>query len=208
MRTQPTPKILAALLATLGMLHAAGAQAQGRREIQAAQARWRSEPTVTECVQAALRYFRVSPDAFDGYRSAARARALLPQLAAGYRLDDDALDFFSRQEVFQPHTVDADQARRTHAVSVGGIWDLRDLAFNPAEVQIYGLVGVQRDIMLEVTRTYFLRRQLLLRLATRPPEDPIAYAALELAIAEYTAILDVLTGGWFTEQLAASASRR
>ncbi len=199
--------MVAALALVLGVATAGGAAAQGRREIQAAQARWRQEPTVSDCVQAALRFFRVSPDAFDSYRASARARALLPQLAAGYRLDDDRLAF-GRTEEPTPLFIDAEQNRRTHAVSVGGIWDLRDLVFNPAEVQVYGLVGVQRDIMLEVTRTYFLRRQLLLRLATRPPEDPIAYAALELAIAEYTAILDVLTGGWFTEQVAARAGRR
>jgi hypothetical protein len=191
---------LAAVLVCATFL-AADVSAQGRAEIQAAQRQWAQEPTVNECVQTALRYFRLSPDEFDGYRSAARARGLVPTLAAGYRLDDDRLAF-GRNEMPTPLIVDGSQNRRTHAVSAGLIFNLGDLVYNPAEVQIYGLIGVQRDIMLETTRTYFLRRQLLLRMATRPPEDPIAYAALELAIAEYTALLDVLTGGWFTEQIA------
>ena len=180
---------------------ASTAYAQGRAEIRAAQQQWREEPTVNQCVQAALEYFRLSPDEFDSYRSAARARGLMPQLALGYRFDDDRLAF-GRNETPTPLNVLGDQNTRTHAVSGGLIFNLGDLVYNPAEVQIYGLIGVQRDIMLETTRTYFLRRQLLLRMATRPPEDPIAYAALELAIAEYTALLDVLTGGWFSEQVA------
>lgn len=198
---------MSALLVTVGLLCGGTAAAQGRAEIEAAQARWRQEPSVAECVEAALQYFRITPDTFDSYRSAARARALMPTLAVGYRLDDDRLAF-GRSEEPTPLLVDGEQNRRAHAISVGGIWNLGDLVYNPAEVQIYGLVGVQRDIMLETTRTYFLRRQLLLRLATRPPEDPIAYAALELAIAEYSAILDVLTGGWFTEQVNGRSGRR
>lgn len=199
----------AAALAIASLLLSPGlAQAQSREQVSAAQREWAREPTVSEAVKAALEYFRVTPESFDGFRSAARARAILPTLAAGFRFDDVNFDRHEERTIFQPYLLDEGQARRDYAVSVGGIWDLRDLVFNPAEVQIYGLIGVQRDIMLEVTRTYFLRRQLLLRLATRPPEDPIAYAALELAIGEFTAILDVLTGGWFSDEVQARRNRR
>jgi hypothetical protein len=201
-------KTTMAVATTLAMgltLVASTALAQGRAEIRAAQAQWQREPTVNDCVQQALAYFRLSPDEFDGYRSAARARGLVPTLAAGYRLDDNRIAFGSDRAITEPWRIDTATDQRIHAISAGLIFNLGDLVYNPAEVQIYGLVGVQRDIMLETTRTYFLRRQLLLRMATRPPEDPIAYAALELAIAEYTALLDVLTGGWFSEQLARRA---
>jgi hypothetical protein len=52
--------------------------------------------------------------------------------------------------------------------------------------------------MLEVTRTYYLRRQLQLRMRLRPPEDPLAASALALRIEEFTAILDSMSGGWFS----------
>ncbi|MCB9645924.1 MAG: hypothetical protein H6730_04900 [Deltaproteobacteria bacterium] len=87
-----------------------------------------------------------------------------------------------------------------HALSVGAVWDFRELVFNPAEVQVFGLIGVQRDIMLEATRTYYLRKQLVLRKVYKPPEDPMALAALDMRIDEFTALLDVLTGGWFSQQ--------
>jgi hypothetical protein len=91
--------------------------------------------------------------------------------------------------------------------SIGGVWDLRELVFNASEVQVYGLIGVQRDIMLESIRTYYLRRQLMLRMLLRPPEDPLALAALEMRIDEFTAVLDVLTGGWFSEEAARRRGR-
>lgn len=156
-----------------------------------------AEPSSAEVVAEALRYFRVNPEAIDSIRTRAKTRALLPLVAAGYRYDDDK---FVRLEMQAPEMIqnDEDTNRRTNSLSVGAVWDLRELVFNPSEVQVYGLVGVQRDIILEVTRNYFLRKQLLLLRKTKPPEDPVSAATLDLRIDEYTALLDVLTGGWFT----------
>jgi hypothetical protein len=158
------------------------------------------EPGVQDTVQEALRYFRLHPEAIDSIRTSARTRALLPLIAGGYRYDDDK---FARLEATiegQSQTLqnDEDTNRKTNAVSIGAVWDFRELVFNPAEVQVYGLVGLQRDIMLEVTRTYYLRKQLVLLRKTKPPEDPVSAATLDLRIDEYTSLLDVLTGGWFT----------
>jgi len=190
-----------ALLLSLS-LFAPRASAQAREQVRAATESLRHEPGVSETTRRALAYFRVNPDALDGLRTAARARALLPVIAGGYQYsqDSDALSY--DQRLTSPQTRDQASAGSGHRVTAGVLWDLRSLGFNPAEVEVYGLVAVQRDVMLEVTRTWFLRRQLQLRLALRPPEDPLAYAALELRLAEFTAILDVLTDGWFSEEAA------
>ena len=178
---------------------ASGASAQAAEEVAAARRALAHEPSVAETTRQALEYFRVNPDAIDGLRTSARTRALLPVVAAGYQYGQDRSELFYDQQITSPQTRDQNSAGTSHGVSAGVLWDLRQLGFNPAEVEVYGLVAVQRDVMLEVTRTYFLRRQLQLRLALRPPEDPLAYAALELRVNEFAAILDVLTGGWFTE---------
>ena len=135
----------------------------------------------------------------DSLRSSARWRGVLPMIASGYRNDDSQFARFEEQKIFEPHTQDEATNARNHAFTLGAVWDLRQLIFNPAEIQVYGLIGVQRDLMLEVTRVYFLRRQLYLRMLLRPPEDPIAKEALQLRIDEFTSLLDVLTGGWFSE---------
>jgi hypothetical protein len=119
-------------------------------------------------------------------------------LSAGYRLDNSDFSRVLSQMITNPMNINENTDTRTNSVTVGGVWDLRELAFNPSEVQVYGLVGIQRDLILEVTRTYFLRRQLLVRLALRPPADQLARATLDLRVEEYTAILDALTGGWFS----------
>jgi len=166
-------------------------------QVAAARARFRDEPPVRDVVQHALQFFRVHPEELDSLRSRARQRAYLPNLALGYRFDDNR--FARHEETFVARMVeDEDTNARVHAVSVGFVWDLRDLVFNPFEVQTYGIVGVQRDVMLEVARNYFVRRQLLLRLLLRPPQDPVARASMELQVEEFTALLDTHTGGWFS----------
>jgi hypothetical protein len=197
--TRLTPGGLAgvALAATFAL--APPAAAQSADALAKAQARFAKEPAVAEVVDVALKYFRVHPEVLDSLRSKAKTRALLPLIAAGYRRDTEAFD---RTEVQTPVPVNITEATGTgkHALSVGAVWDFRELVFNPAEVQVFGLIGVQRDIMLEATRTYYLRKQLVLRKLYKPPEDPMAAAALDMRIDEFTALLDVITGGWFSQQ--------
>lgn len=165
-----------------------------------------NEPSAAQCVQVSLRYFRVHPEALDGLRTAAQARALVPTISASYRFDD--LRFLQREAAtgFQPRNTDTNWNQQNNNATVALSWDLRDAVFNPDSVQVYGLVGVQRDIMLEVTRTYFARRQLLLRLQYGPPqEDPVSREATQLRVEEFTAQLDVLTGGWFSRSIAIRA---
>lgn len=185
----------------VGLFASGLASAQGGAEaIEKAKAQFAKEPAVADVVEVALRYFRVHPDVLDSLRTKAKTRALLPLVAAGYRYDDDR--FLRREDQFPDPvlTIDENTNSRANSVSVGAVWDLRQLVFNPAEVQVFGLIGVQRDIMLEATRTYYLRKQLVLRKLYSPPTDPMAVAALDMRIDEFTALLDVLTGGWFSKQ--------
>jgi hypothetical protein len=165
------------------------------------------EPSVQDTVQEALHYFRVHPEAIDSIRSSAHTRAFLPLIAAGYRYDDSKFLRFEEQTIFEPRQNNENTNTKANSASIGAVWDLRELVFNPAEVQVYGLIAIQRDIMLEVTRTYYLRRQLQL-LKTKPAEDALAAATLDLRIDEFTATLDVLTGGWFSRASAGGAGAR
>lgn len=174
--------------------------AQSVGAIEAVRRQLSHEPAVGEVTRQSLHYFRVDPDSFDALRTSARTRALLPLLAGGFRVDLANFDRFEDQRIFQPRQIEEATDTQVLTFSLGAVWDLRELVFNAAEVQVYGLIGVQRDLMLETVRTYFLRRQLMLRLQLRPPEDALAYAALELRIQEFTAVLDVLTGNWFSEE--------
>ena len=188
-------------------LWASGAGAQTESAVEDARRALDAEPKAADVVEHALSYFRVDPEAVDRVRSAANRRAWVPIIAAGYRYDDDRASRAAEQKVTAPSTTDERTSTRVDALNVGAVWDLRELVFNPSEIQAYGLIGVQRDLMLEVTRTYYLRRQLQLRLALRPPQDPMADTALRLRIEEYTSLLDTLTGRWFSAQLKPAARR-
>jgi len=135
-------------------------------------------------------------------------RALLPVLTGGFRYNDTRTAQFEQQTITDPRDVNLNLNTRDNGFSVGLSWDLREAIFNGDQVQIYSLVGVQRDIMLEVLRAYFARRQLVLIAALRPPEDPVALAALELRIEEFTAIIDALTGEWFSRTVEARTRAR
>lgn len=190
---------LFALTLCTALCAASPAGAQSADALAKARAKFAKEPAVAEVVDVAMRYFRVHPDVLDELRSKAKLRALLPLLATGYRRE---LDSFNRKEEQTPVPVNTVEGttNTNNAISIGAVWDLRELVFNPAEVQVFGLIGVQRDIMLEATRTYYLRKQLVLRKLYKPPEDPMAQAALDMRIDEFTALLNVLTGGWFSKQ--------
>ena len=63
------------------------------------------------------------------------------------------------------------------------------------------MVELRDDIVDEVTRIYFERRRLQVSLLTQPPSDPQVAIDKELRQRELAAMLDGLTGGYFSAQL-------
>jgi hypothetical protein len=166
------------------------------------------EPSAGAVVRVALAYQRVDPAALDRLRASSHTRALLPVVSGFGSLTNSGNASASAQTITTPQDTVANSAGQAYTLTLGGSWDLREIVFNPAEVQVYGLVGIAQDISLEVTRAYFQRRILELKLALRPPADIVTRALMELRIAEYGATLDVLTGGWFTRSIAAETTSR
>ena len=209
------------LLACSAAWSASNANAQSRREdpneseersalrrVEELRASWQHEPTPNEAVQAALRNFRVHPEALDELRSNARLRAAAPILSAGYRRGGSRNSNLETRTITDPAVTNGVANYYDDTFNVGASWDTREAVFNGDQVQIYGLVGVQRDLMLEVLRAYFARRQLALTLQVRPPSDPLALAMLMLRVDEFTAVIDILTGGWFTRTVEERRTRR
>lgn len=159
-----------------------------------------NEPSADEAIEAALSRFAVTRSDFGGLRTLARARGLLPRLTGSYGRDDQSTGLESE-------SVGATVVRRVDEgalledrFGVAAEWDLRDLAFNPSEMEVYGLVSIQRDLILEVSRTYFLRQQLIIQRASSPPEDAQARHILDLRIREFTVLLDAFTDRWFSAE--------
>lgn len=155
------------------------------------------EPRAADVVRMALAFYKVSPAEMQSLRSSARARGLLPVLSSFIGYNSIGTASAQAQTITNPQNLIINGAQSVTVLTGGLAWDLRELVFNPSELQTFAVVPLQRDIMLEVIRTYYLRRQLQIRLALKPPTDPLALATAELRVEEYTGVLDAMTGGGF-----------
>lgn len=158
----------------------------------------KGEPSPEETIDRALEHFRVTRDVVGTLGTLTRVRGLLPTVSGTYFRDSlvTSLDSETRGDSNLDRLDSGDNA--TDNIAVSATWDFRDLVFNPSEIDVYALVSLQRDLILEVSRTYYLRQQLQIQRATSPPRDRKARVVLDLRIREFTTLLDAFTGGWFT----------
>ena len=87
-------------------------------------------------------------------------------------------------------------------------WNLRDLIWSSDQTAIDSrakqMVELRDGIVTEVTRLYFERRRLVIELYAGGGStelEPQAYLDLLVRVDEYTAYLDGMTGGYFSEEL-------
>jgi hypothetical protein len=171
--------------------------------VRAAMERMQAEPGIIDVHRAALRYFRVNPEEVERIREKSVRRAAAPRLTISgrYEWTDSSRDILPQQ--INLYTYDNYTSNLAGGV-VSLEWDLSGAVFNPAQLQTYALIGIQMNILKEVTRLYFVRRQLQLSLLTSPPADPQDRLAMQFRVDEFTSLLDSFTGGWFSRNLPTS----
>ena len=166
-----------------------------------------NEPTADKVIEQSLKYFRLRSSDISGLRRRARLRGLIPSISADVAKDEISLD--RNAEVLgvnSSRTTEGTVDERIRA-AVGVTWDFRDLIFQSDEVGAYALVTQQTDLILEVSRTFYLRQQLVLQRKMNPPRDVKAQGILDLRIREFTTQLNMFTGGWFGRKLIGNSSR-
>jgi len=168
--------------------------------VRAARERMEAEPGIIEVHRAALRYFRVNPEEVERIREKSVRRAAAPRLTISgrYEWTDSSRDIYP--EAQRLYTYDNYSSNLAGGV-VSLEWDLSGAVFNPAELQTYALIGIQMNILKEVTRLYYVRRQLQLSLIVNPPSDPQSRLAMQFRVDEFTSLIDSFTGGWFSRNL-------
>jgi hypothetical protein len=181
------------------------AQAAQARAMEKIKRTIAQEPGPSEVLRVSLQYYRVHPATIDALRANSHYRALLPVVSGIGTLNGGGGATAQAVSITNPQNTVGNTASEGYSGSVGASWDLRELVFNPSELQVYALVGIQQDLVHEIIRTYFMRRQLQIRLALRPPQDLVIRVMLDLRVAEYTAILDGMTGGWFSQSTVEGA---
>ncbi|HEX9780695.1 MAG TPA: hypothetical protein VGB20_05710 [bacterium] len=162
------------------------------------------EPTAAEVQAAAVRYAEVSPEKIARWRRQARLQGLLPSVSVGLDRDRDTF-ITSRGSTSDPETdriIIAEDPSRSFDVSVN--WDLGELIWNDdqtsIDVRAKLMVQLRNDIVDQVTRLYFERRQTQLAMLLEPEAPLAGYVERELRLQELTAQLDGLTGGFFSDK--------
>jgi hypothetical protein len=152
------------------------------------------EPTIQEIQRAAIEYAQViDPKQIALHRRLARLKAILPDFSLDY---DKTISTYSNSQVTR-----FSAGPRDWGASLK--WSLGDLIWSEQQrlidSQVRLMVKLRQDILDEVTRLYFERKNLQLELASSQESGFIKKQDKELRIEELTALLDGLTGGYLSK---------
>jgi hypothetical protein len=91
-------------------------------------------------------------------------------------------------------------------------WDLRDFLYNKEQRSISkearDLVELRQDVLEEINSYFFDRRRAQIEMLFSPPTDVRSKIDLQLQIARVTASIDALTGGYLSNALQESKTKR
>jgi hypothetical protein len=161
------------------------------------------EPTIAQVREAAIRYAEVHPDKIRRWRRQAALKGLLPTVDIG--MDRDTSRDIHVDEGSFPNFQILETEDRDAGLDLSVQWDLGQLLWNDDQTSIDVrsklMVQLRDEILDEVTRTYFERRRLQVALLLNPPGDQQVLVEKELRIQELTALLDGLTGSYFSKSM-------
>jgi hypothetical protein len=126
--------------------------------------KFEGEPGISDVQEAAIKYAEVHPDKIKEWRGAAKKKALLPNVSVG--LDRYVTDYWHWDSGTNPDTLQ--KGKDTVSWDIAMTWDMGDLIWNSDQTSIDTrsklMVELRDDIMNEVTRTYFERRRIQIKL--------------------------------------------
>ncbi|MBI1953242.1 MAG: hypothetical protein HYS41_03875 [Candidatus Omnitrophica bacterium] len=161
------------------------------------------EPTIRELHQAAIRYAEVGPEKIRRWRTGAVFRNLLPKFTVS--LDRDRNRTIASSTSAGKTTFTVGPEDESLSVDFDFTWDLANLIWNTDQTSIDVrsrlMVLMRQKILEEATQAYFERKRLLLEFKAQPTDDPVLQSERALRVAEITAKLDALTGGWYSAAL-------
>lgn len=160
------------------------------------------EASIAEVQEAAIRYAEVEPGKIKRWREQAARKAWLPSVNVG--LDRSTTDLWHWETGSTTKTEDDALRRGRDAVDwdIALSWDLSELIWSDAQTSIDVrsrlLVQLREDILDEVTKIYFERLRVKMELDNLSIEERKKRLDKQLRLRELTALLDGLTGGYFS----------
>lgn len=163
----------------------------------------KSGPTIQQVQRVVASYAEVGPEKVRNWRALSRLRAFVPSLTLSLDQDRDTNIASSTTGGVTRFTVGPED--RSRSLDFGFTWDLGDLLFSPDQTSIDVrsrlTTQLRQDLLEEATRIYFERKRLIAEFEAQPTEDKVLREERSLRVAELTAYLDALTGGWYSRQL-------
>ena len=163
------------------------------------------EPSCQQVQEMALKYFNISGRQVASLRTRASTKALLPvlEISGGYtdsNVDEQTADLVA----YEGYPVWLSKMAAGNAWDVRGrvSWDLPRLIFNSEVLDVASLAGLMQGVLKEATRLYYMRRRLQVDLILRPSADPATLISKQMRLDELTSLIDAITGGWFSKELA------
>lgn len=150
------------------------------------------EPTVQEVQKKAIEYSETSNKKIMDWRRRANVKAMMPKLTFGY--DNNVYGSYNGCFAVGPNSWDVNVS-----------WDLAELVYNNEQTSIDTrsklMVQLRNDILAEVTSLFFERRRLQVELMANKALSEQEKMDKKLRVLELTALLDRLTGGFYSESL-------
>jgi len=187
-----------------GLFKAELSNTQGSEGTDAISLYPQGEPEINDVQRAAMKYAEVEPEKIKLWREQARKKAVLPKLSIG--IDRNTSDLWHWEGGSTTKTEDDVLRRGRDSIGwdVTLSWDLDELIWSEAQTSIDVrsrlMVELRDDILDEVTKLYFERLRVKMEFDSLSIEDRKKRFEKELKLRELAAILDGLTGGYFSQR--------
>ena len=170
--------------------------------LQIKESYFKDAPDIRQVQQAAIKYAEVQPQKIINWRRQAAVKACLPEVSVGINRDTGDLWHWESGSSTKLEDDILRPGRDSIGWDVNLKWDLSDLVFNDLQTSIDVrsrlMVQLRDDVLDEVTKLYFERIRVKAELDNLDIIDKKKRFEKELKVAELTASLDGLTGGFFS----------
>jgi len=168
------------------------------------------EPSPQAVQRAVVRYSNLTNSKIRRWHNESRLQALLPSFSFGRDFSQANTFDLDRGGTADPDRYIAGPDDIDEGWSADVSWDLGDLIWSASQTSIdireKLMVDQRRDFLAEAMRIYFERRRLQSELFFSDSNEVRTSYEKQLRLDELTALLDALTGGWFSKQLERTAN--
>jgi photosystem II stability/assembly factor-like uncharacterized protein len=164
------------------------------------------EPTIQTLHEVAMRYAEVHPEKIEQWRAQAKLSPLLPSVSIGYDESSGETVELDRGGTNDPDRFILGPDENDQGVSVDFSWHFSEMIWNPQQTSIDNrsklMVQLRDDLLNQLNHLYYSRRRVQIDLLMGSNHDVFALMEKQLLIDEYTAGIDALTGGYFSQLIS------